>query len=134
MRFVFVPAILICLSLSAFAQCPKTKLRKKLTSVWNINADLSSDLTCRIARYSGRITGLQYSNDTSVDPNAFILELASGRRLWIGVPENIEKCFSQVESADWEAQLVKNSRVMVSVWQCGAAGRGDLELNRIDFR
>lgn len=106
--------------------------RGRLVRIFNMNESSKSDFTCQIKTYVGVIAALKYEDD-GTEPYAIIIQLKNGRRVFIGLDENLYQDLSRADMAHFESTLIKGKRVRVRAFGCGASGRGDLQVSSIDF-
>jgi hypothetical protein len=110
----------------------KYNARGKLIRVSDMNDSLKKDFTCQIKTYIGTIAALRYS-EGETEPYAIIVQLKNGRRIFIGLDENLYQDLSEADRSNLEVTLVKGRRVRVRAYGCGASGRGDLQSSSIEF-
>jgi hypothetical protein len=106
--------------------------RGRLIRISNMNASSKSDYTCQIKTYVGAIAALKYDEEET-EPYAIIIQLKNGRRIFIGLDENLYQGLSRADLSVVEVTLVKGKRVRVRAYGCGASGRGDLSASSIEF-
>lgn len=106
--------------------------RGRLVRISNMNASSKSDYTCQIKTYVGAIVALKYEEEET-EPYAIIIQLKNGRRLFIGLDENLYRGLSEADLSHVEVTLVKGKRVRVKAYGCGVSGRGDLQASSIEF-
>jgi hypothetical protein len=106
--------------------------RGVLIRISNMNASAKNDYTCQIKTYVGAIVALKYEEDET-EPYAIIIQLKNGRRIFIGLDENLYQGLSRADLSSVEVTLVKGKKVRVRAYGCGASGRGDLSASSIEF-
>jgi len=106
--------------------------RGRLVRISNMNPSSKSDYTCRIKTHVGAIVALKYEEEET-EPYAIIIQLKNGRRLFIGLDENLYQGLSEADLSHVEVTLVKGKRVRVKAYGCGVSGRGDLQASSIEF-
>jgi hypothetical protein len=106
--------------------------RGKLIRISNMNASSKSDYTCQLTTYVGPIVALKYEEEET-EPYAIIIQLKNGRRIFIGLDENLYRGLSEADLSHIEVTLVKGKRVRVKAYGCGVSGRGDLQASSIEF-
>lgn len=106
--------------------------RGRLIRISNMNESSKSDYTCQIKTYVGAIAALKYGEEET-EPYAIIIQLKNGRRLFIGLDENLYRGLSEADLSHVEVTLVKGKRVRVKAYGCGVSGRGDLQASSIEF-
>jgi hypothetical protein len=106
--------------------------RGRLIGISNMNASSKNDYTCQIKTYVGAIVALKYDEEET-EPYAIIIQLKNGRRIFIGLDENLYQGLSRADLSNVEVTLVKGKRVRVRAYGCGASGRGDLSASSIEF-
>jgi hypothetical protein len=104
----------------------------RLIGISNMNASSKDDYTCQIKTYVGAIVALKYDEEET-EPYAIIIQLKNGRRIFIGLDENLYQGLSRADLSSVEVTLVKGKRVRVRAYGCGASGRGDLSASSIEF-
>lgn len=115
--------------------CPNLESNSnRIFRVSEINPDRAKDSTCKKYSYSGKITGLGYYNDQSAAVTSITVQLADGTRekaYFDG--DRLLECFSEADKEIWKAQIVKNARVKITVWICGAGEKSDPVLESVEF-
>ena len=131
---------LICLFIPTYAQvdCAKVIRYKKgsIKKISNFNSSLKSDISCfDNTLYRGKITNIFYDDEENPTyPTRIIIQLSNLKRLSIVIDnESIEDCLSEADKRLWKDQLVKNAKVLIKAFACGASGNSDLELSSIEF-
>lgn len=110
----------------------KYNARGKLILISGMNDSLKNDYTCQIKTYVGVVAALKYFEDET-DPYAIIIQLKNGRRIFIGLDENLYQGLSEADRSSLEVTLVKGKRVRVRAYGCGVSGRGDLQSSSVEF-
>jgi len=118
------------------SKCPATKNNLKgIAKISNINSNFAKDVSCRIGSYSGNITGLAYSENESDKVTAVTVQQSNGKRFIIHLfDEDLLDCFSESDKRNLKNQLVKNAKVKITAYACGAGGNSDLTISSIEFR
>lgn len=114
----------------AFSYYRSGKIRKAS----NFNSSLRKDFTCSDkGDYRGKIKSIGYADD-EITPVFLIIQMANLRRLQIGLDEESIETFSESDRRNWEAQVVKNTQVIIKAFACGAGGNSDLQISSIEFK
>lgn len=137
-RFMLLLAIIACLPFLTFGQdriTTRQNARGELIGVFNANASMRDDFTCRVVPLVGAVTVLGFNNDDNqTQVTDFILTLDNGRRMEVLVGEEFYAQLSEAELSWIESRFfIRGSRLRLTAFQCGVGGRSEPVLHSVEI-